>query len=281
MRRHTLYSSIALTSIALLTALPAGAAVPVPVQPLTRVSGPSPVPGCQVPLVDGVLYPQAEVEPQVSANPARPGNLIGVWQQDRFSNGGARALVAGYSADAGRTWGEVALPFSRCVPGGLPYDRASDPVVSVGPDGRAYAVSLSFTPNNVEPNFTTDDAIASATSTDGGRSWQRLRILDRDTNGDVQGSLDKEWVVADPTHPGVAYVTWDHFTLIPTAPSTFRRGSLAPPTAGAPGALRSPSRGCPPMRQPPSTLQSSIHAPGRCMSSSTGRRQATLTGSPS
>lgn len=238
MRRHTLYSSIALTSIALLTALPAGAAVAVPVQPLTRVSGPSPVPGCQVPLVDGVLYPQAEVEPQVSANPARPGNLIGVWQQDRFSNGGARALVAGYSADAGRTWGEVALPFSRCVPGGLPYDRASDPVVSVGPDGRAYAVSLSFTPNNVEPNFTTDDAIASATSTDGGRSWQRLRILDRDTNGDVQGSLDKEWVVADPTHPGVAYVTWDHFTPNPDGtfhvPARFSRTTNGGRTWSAP-----------------------------------------------
>jgi hypothetical protein len=196
------------------------------------------VAGCQVPLVGGVLYPEAEVEPEVSADPARPGNQIGVWQQDRFSNGGARALVAGFTADAGRTWGEVALPFSRCVPGGLPYDRASDPVVSVGPDGRAYAVSLSFTPNNVEPNFTTDDAIASATSTDGGRSWHRVRILDRDTNGDVQGALDKEWVVADPTHPGVAYVGWDHFTPNPDGsfhvPARFSRTTDGGRTWSAP-----------------------------------------------
>jgi hypothetical protein len=188
--------------------------------------------------VDGVLYPQAEVEPNVAANPARPGNLVGVWQQDRFSNGGARALVAGYSSDAGKTWGEVALPFSRCVRGGLPYDRASDPVVSVGPDGRAYAVSLSFTPNNVAPNFTTNDAIASATSTDGGRSWHRVRTLDRDTNGDVQGSLDKEWVVADPTHPGVAYTTWDHFTPNPDGsfhvPARFSRTTDGGQTWSAP-----------------------------------------------
>jgi hypothetical protein len=101
MRRQTLYSSIALFSLALLTAVPAGAAVPG--QHMVRVSVPSPVSGCQVPLVEGVLYPQAEVEPNISANPARPGNLIGVWQQDRFSNGGARALVAGYSTDAGKT----------------------------------------------------------------------------------------------------------------------------------------------------------------------------------
>jgi hypothetical protein len=135
-----------------------------------------------------------------------------VWQQDRFSNGGALGLVAGYSRDAGRTWGEAPLPFSRCAPGGLSYDRASDPAVSVGPDGRAYAVSLSFTPNEVPPSFTAADAIASATSTDGGRSWHRVGILDEDANGGVQGFLDKEWVVADPARPGIAYATWDHFT---------------------------------------------------------------------
>ena len=135
MRRRLVFVSMAVVSIALWTAVPAGAAVPD--QRLVRVSGSSPFAGCRVPLVGGVLYRQAEVEPNVSANPARPNNLIGVWQQDRFSNGGALGLVAGYSTDAGKAWAEVSLPFSRCVPGGLPYDRASDPVVSIGPDGRA------------------------------------------------------------------------------------------------------------------------------------------------
>ena len=236
MRRYPVSASIALASLALSLTVSASAAVSDP--ELVRVSGPSPFSGCQVPLVGGALYREAEVEPSVSANPARPGNLIGVWQQDRFSNGGARGLVAGYSGDAGRTWGEVSLPFSRCASGGLGYDRASDPVVSVGPDGRAYAVSLSFTPDDVSPNFTTADAIASATSTDGGRSWQRLRVLDQDTNGDVQGSLDKEWVVADPTHPGVAYVTWDHFTPNPDGsfhvPARFSRTTDGGRTWSAP-----------------------------------------------
>jgi hypothetical protein len=214
MRRQTAYASLALAALALSTAVSASAAAE-PVQPLVRVSGTSPFAGCQVPRLGGELYREAEVEPHIAADPARPKNLVGVWQQDRFSNGGALGLVAGYSANAGRTWGEVPLPFSRCAPEGLPYDRASDPVVSIGPDGRAYTVALSFTPNNLAPNFTAADAIASATSVDGGRSWQRVRVLDQDTNGDVQGSLDKEWVVADPTHPGLAYATWDHFTPNP------------------------------------------------------------------
>jgi hypothetical protein len=211
MRRTFGYAWIAVLAMFLGTAAPAAASVARP----TRVSGPSPFAGCQVPLVGGVLYRQAEVEPQVAANPARPNNLIGVWQQDRFSNGGALGLVAGYSTNAGRSWAQVSLPFSQCVRGGLRYERASDPAVSIGPDGRAYAVSLSFTPNNVSPNFTTADAIGAATSTNGGRTWQRLRVLDQDTNGDVQGSLDKEWVIADPARPGVAYATWDHFTPNP------------------------------------------------------------------
>jgi BNR repeat-like domain len=236
MRRPTVFASIALVSLTVSTAVSASAATPV--QPLVRVSGPSPLAVCQVPRLGGKLYREAEVEPHIAANPARPGNLIGVWQQDRFSNGGALGLAAGYSADAGKTWGEVALPFSRCAPDGLAYDRASDPVASIGPDGRAYAVALSFTPNNLAPNFTAADAIASATSTDGGRSWQRVRILDQDTNGDVQGSLDKEWVVADPTHPGIAYATWDHFTPNPDGsfhvPARFSRTTDGGRTWSAP-----------------------------------------------
>jgi hypothetical protein len=236
MRRRLVFASMAVVSIALWTAVPAGAAVADP--GLVRVSGSSPFAGCRVPLVGGVLYRQAEVEPNVSANPARPNNLIGVWQQDRFSNGGALGLVAGYSTDTGKTWAEAPLPFSRCVPGGLPYDRASDPVVSIGPDGRAYAVSLSFTPNDLAPNFTTADAIAAATSTDGGRTWQRVRVLDQDTNGDVQGFLDKEWVVADPARPGVAYATWDHFTPNPDGsfhvPARFSRTADGGQTWSAP-----------------------------------------------
>lgn len=182
------------------SALPAGAAVsPGDV----RVSGPSPYAGCSTPTHGPfVVYPQAEVEPQVTSNPANPRNLVGAWQQDRWGNGASHGLVAGYSFDGGASWGETTLPFSRCAPGGLAYERASDPWVSIGPDGTAYAVGLSLD-SGAGPT-----AIVASTSRDGGRTWARPRIVQADPVNSPFFN-DKESVTADPTRPGTAYVVWD------------------------------------------------------------------------
>ena len=51
-------------------------------------------------------YLNSEVEPQVAIDPTDPSHLVGAWQQDRWSNGGAHGLVAGYS-----TW--IHRPGSR------------------------------------------------------------------------------------------------------------------------------------------------------------------------
>jgi hypothetical protein len=176
---------------------------------LVRVSGPSPYAGCAPSLLPGeVNYVNAEVEPWVSINPASPGNIVGVWQQDRYSFGGARGLVAGFSLDGGASWGETTLPFDACAPGGLAFERASDPWVSFGPDGTAYAVSISF---NFVANA--DNGVAAATSTDGGRTWSNTALVDHITGADANRFFDdKESVTADPVHAGTAYVVWDRFT---------------------------------------------------------------------
>jgi hypothetical protein len=176
-----------------------------------RVSGHSPFGGCITPRFGGTLNTQAEVEPWVASNPTNAQNLIGVWQQDRWSNGFSRGLAAGYSFDGGKSWNETALPFSRCAPGGLAWDRASDPWVSIGPDGTAYAVALL---GNGSPDVGAT-AIASATSIDGGKTWQNPTIIQSDTNGNVF-SNDKESVTADPTHAGTAYVVWDRLRDAPS-----------------------------------------------------------------
>ena len=62
--------------------------------PLTLVTGPTPfTPGCNGAPQSGALYPNAEVEPWVAVNPTNPGNLVGVWQQDRWSNGSANGVL--------------------------------------------------------------------------------------------------------------------------------------------------------------------------------------------
>jgi BNR/Asp-box repeat len=176
------------------------------VAPLVKVSGPSPFASCTVG-GPGTIYPNAEVEPFVAVNPANPNNVIGVFQQDRWSNGGAHGLVTAASFDGGTTWSETFPHFSTCA-GGTPanggdYDRSSDPWVSIGPDGTAYQVSLSV--NAAQ----TISAVLSSTSTDGGRTWSEPVTIKRDNSPDHFVFNDKESVTADPTTPGTAYVVWD------------------------------------------------------------------------
>jgi hypothetical protein len=170
---------------------------------LVLVSGPSPfTPGCEGVAQSGTNFQNAEVEPWLAVNPANTKNLIGVFQQDRWSNGGAHGLVAASSFNGGKTWSETPLPFSACA-GGLGYERASDPWVSIGPDGTAYAVSISFNDSN------NNNAVAAATSTDGGLTWKHLSVIIADNAPTFQFFNDKESVTADPTTPGEAYTVWD------------------------------------------------------------------------
>ncbi|MER5543867.1 sialidase family protein [Streptomyces sp. NPDC002589] len=148
----------------------------------------------------GTNYPSAEDEPYVTASPRDPRAAVGIFQQDRWSNGGARGLTATYTRD-GRHFTETPLPFSHCAPGGLNYQRASDGWVSTGPDGIVYASGLVFDATDAR------NGVAASTSYDGGRSWTHTTPLIDDTQ--AQFSNDKNSVTADPVHPGVAYQVWD------------------------------------------------------------------------
>jgi hypothetical protein len=176
------------------------------------VSGVSPFAGCTVGDAPGsVLYPNAEEEPWVDANPTNPLNLVGVWQQDRWSDGGARGLVTAVTHNGGLTWSETFPHFSTCAGGtaanGGNYDRSSDPWVSFGPDGRAYQVSLSFNANDAT------NAVLASTSANGGDRWSEPVTIIRDSgNRDSSFAFnDKESVTADPTAAGFAYAVWDRF----------------------------------------------------------------------
>src|SRR2546425_3766007 len=91
---------------------------------LTLVSGPSPYASCTIG-GPGTNYVNAEVEPYVAVNPTDSKNIVGVWQQDRWDNGGAHGLVAGFSFNGGKNWSETPPPFSACA-NWLGYEPASD-----------------------------------------------------------------------------------------------------------------------------------------------------------
>jgi hypothetical protein len=210
--------SSAVSALALATASPAWASTETP---LVTVSSANPYASCPADGQSGTVFPDAEVEPQVAVNPANPSNIIGAWQQDRWSNGGARGLVAGFSTNGGKTWGQSQLPFSGCAANpvsdpftGTPYNRASDPWVSIGPDGTAYAVALDATETTVSGGGNNDTGVAAATSTNGGRTWDNASLIKSDQGTSpvfefTQFFNDKESVTADPIHAGTAYVVWD------------------------------------------------------------------------
>src|SRR3989449_10248540 len=136
--------------VALATVQVAGASALI-VAPLTTISGPSPFAACTIGASGApgeTLYPNAEEEPWLDVNPTNANNMIAVWQQDRWSNGGAHGLAAGVTHDGGQTWTTSFAHFSECAGGtaanGGNYERASDPWVSFAPNGDAYQISLSF-----------------------------------------------------------------------------------------------------------------------------------------
>ena len=177
--------------------------------PLRLASGPSPFANCTAiggpGNPPGVNYVNAEVEPWVAVNPTNAKNIIGVFQQDRWSIGGARGLVTAVSHNGGNTWSETFAHFSFCSGGtaanGGDFDRASDPWVTFGPNGDAYQISLSVSADQLT------SAILASKSTDGGDTWSEPATLIRETS--AFNFNDKESITADPTNSNFVYAVWD------------------------------------------------------------------------
>ena len=185
--------------------------------PSYRVSRASPLAaGCEG-AAAGTLYANSEVEPYVAVDPSNSSHLIGAWQQDRWSNGGARGQLSAASFDGGRTWTPSAAPFSRCTGGNIgnggDYERVTDPWVSIGPDGTAYQIAAAF--DNGGSN-----AILASRSGDGGLTWSAPVTLIRDGSDPFN---DKESIFADPLLPGFAYAVWDRLSNTGHGPTYFSR----------------------------------------------------------
>jgi hypothetical protein len=185
--------------------------------PLKQVSGLSPFAACTADNVSGqpgTVFLDSEVEPWIEANPANPLHLVGGWQQDRWSNGGARGHVAAVSVDGGFTWTMVVIPKITLCSGGTAatggdFKRATDPWVTFAPNGHVYFFSLVLdieAPPDRPAGFGKNAMLVSK-STDGGLTWGDPITLIRDEDPKLLN--DKNSITADPFDANFVYAVWD------------------------------------------------------------------------
>jgi hypothetical protein len=208
---------------------------------LVRVSNDD---GVTVPLTaeelttSGRAFLDSQTEPQVAVNSANASNAVGMFQEDRWSTGGARNLVLATSFDGGQTWTSAALQGVAHVTGGE-FQRVTDPWVAFGPSNRVHATSLAF--DDTGP----DNAIFVHTSSDGGLTWGPAVpvIVDRS----FVFFNDKQAIAADDfagsPHRGNVYVAWDRLIEDPlgqpfvgtfTGPAMVARSTTAGASFDAP-----------------------------------------------
>jgi hypothetical protein len=174
---------------------------------LVRVSGQSPFPtDCVAAGQGGINFRNAEVEPFLAVDPKDPKHLVGVYQQDRWSNGGSNGLGSAVSFDGGNTWTTGFAHFTLCSGGstanGANFQRASDPWVTFGADGIPHQIAFGFN------NTSARQAMMAVRSLDGGRTWTDPPvILALENDPDV--GIDKESITADPLDAKKVYAVWD------------------------------------------------------------------------
>jgi len=189
--------------------------------PTTRVSGTAAfAAGCDGGTVvnNGTLYPEAEVEPTVALDPSNPGQMIGTWQQNRWSGGASQGILAAYSVDGGAAWTHSSAPLSRCTGGtaanGGDYERVSDPWVAISPGGTSYLMALAIGSGG------TSSAMLVSRSIDHGQTWSDPTRLILDGAAYFN---DKNSITADPLIAANAYAVWDRLGPNSNGPTIFAR----------------------------------------------------------
>jgi hypothetical protein len=172
------------------------------------VTRPSPFSGgCDGRPLNSRIYRNSVVEPMLAADPDNPQHLVAAWIQDKIASPAGLGVLTAVSNDGGQSWAPSFPRFSRCAGGnaanGGDYARASDPWVTIAPNGDVYAIALAL---NSFSGPETNSAILVSKSIDGGLTWSDPATVSRQTVD--EGVNDKGTITADPRNPNVVYAVW-------------------------------------------------------------------------
>ena len=205
--RAASFAGATVTGLVVATCLAAGAAAsPYSLGSDVKVNGGSGLKSCPFGASAdfAAAYDNAEVEPQVAVDPTDPARIVGVSQQDRWPDGGARGLSSWRSTNGGTSWSKLAdVPWARCQGGPTRFGRVTDPWVSYDKAGNLY-----FIGQPIDSAALGISAISATTFN--GSSWRTPQLLIEDV-GDRFISNDKVSITGDPTRAGYAYATWLRF----------------------------------------------------------------------
>jgi BNR repeat protein len=155
-----------------------------------------------------------EIEPRMAIDPTNANNMIAVYQQDRWRNGGARGLVASISRNGGSSWVITFPSFSQCS-GNSEWNRASDPWVTFDPAGNAYFIALTSNADETHSGILVSKLTHAQLAGKSSKLVWSAPVTLIDTIGGTLGLgfNDKESITADPTRPGTVYAVWDQSSV--------------------------------------------------------------------
>jgi hypothetical protein len=175
--------------------------------------------------------PEPNNEPAIAVDPNDPlhivaaGNDYGTFNDD--------AWVGYYvSWDGGKTWSRDLIPGYVGGPISLltGYRAAGDPVVCFDSASNVYISGICFkrplnpsNPLGIGYNVGRDDGIFVAKSTDGGKTFDQVRIVIPALSSQISFH-DKEWMAVDMDN-GNVYVVWVVFTVYSIANVLFSRST--------------------------------------------------------
>ena len=152
----------------------------------------------------GTFFPGTTVEPYFAVNPTNPKNLVGIWTQDEWSNGGGRGIGIAVSFNGGNSW-KIGVMQGLTLTADGAFERAGDSWLSFAPNGDLYFTSI-LVDIKATGGYAPSETIVEK-STDGGLDWSAPITLVQSSDPKIFN--DKDSITADPTAPGFAYAVWD------------------------------------------------------------------------